>query len=453
MRLKRLINYLLFIVINAILLTGCFSGRNMGTIENRDDSEISSTSETVLEGDSKKNSLCNEDVLESPTYFENIYYVINTQTGLYGLYDCDKEEYIVKPIYEYIGSFSEDELASVSKDGYYGYIDKNGKIVIDFYFTAADTFTNGYAIVGVENGYGVIDKTGMYTVAPQFERLSWVSDGILSYQTQDSNLYGLCDVLGSILSEAKFQSLYSSQEYIWGQVDEGEDCYCVYYLDGSPVFGKGTNLSQIQYIYNNSYGQPYLAECTGSSEPNRYGFKYSNNYYSTSYRWNCYLTQDFQLLTNEPYQDAREFNETGCAVVSVRQDEWGHTVWGVIDNRGNYLCDLPEPDLGRAENWYIEANNYFALAAGYTGSYGMDQEYFYALVNLENNEITQYRSVKFMGNTDYIIVQDLDTNLYGLYDKNTMVKECVYDLIDMDSNNRIILKRGAVREIYEGDSN
>lgn len=89
-------------------------------------------------------------------------------------------EYI-KPQYEEAELFGEGDLAAVKKDGKWGYIDKDNKVVIPFQFDLAYSFSEGYAVVakssrqetydeGTEwestNTYykmGFIDKTGKYT--------------------------------------------------------------------------------------------------------------------------------------------------------------------------------------------------------------------------------------------------------------------------------------------------
>ena len=114
------------------------------------------------------------------------------------------------------------------------------------------------------------------------------------------------------------------------------------------------------------------------------------------------------------------------------------------------MCDLPEIDLGSADDYYLETNGYFALAGGYTGSYGMDIVSRYAVIDIVTQEITEYQSVEFISGTEYTVVQDAATGLYGLYDKNQLVEECVYDSIEVGANNKILLKRGGTETVYSG---
>lgn len=83
---------------------------------------------------------------------------------------------IITPIYDNARSFS-GGLAAVQKDGKWGYIDTDGKTIIDFKYDSASSFRENKAIVGTEKleevewmvgeqrvvYWGIIDKKGNYT--------------------------------------------------------------------------------------------------------------------------------------------------------------------------------------------------------------------------------------------------------------------------------------------------
>lgn len=79
----------------------------------------------------------------------------------------DEEE----PQYAYVGGFSEEGLAVARKErgGKYGYINRKGKVVIDFIFEDADRFFGGRAVVEVDGLKGYIDTTGKIVIAPQYD--------------------------------------------------------------------------------------------------------------------------------------------------------------------------------------------------------------------------------------------------------------------------------------------
>ena len=423
----------------ALLLHGCapYQEETVTDVENPG----------TFEGNKAEYNLAEGDSLEYPTGIDDIYYVYNSNSGKSGLYDCAAEEYVVESKYMSIGPFSAEGIAAVCENGYFGYINSKGEVVIDFYYSTADEFQDGHAIVSTERGFGVIDQTGDYTVNPQYKTLRWLNESLLQYTTEDSELFGFCDANGVERSLPEYENFLWKGAYLFAKTEDGEDCYQVFDENGTPLFGEGSSLPQVDYIMDNDYGL-YRAQCQGTSEPTRFGFVYSP---SQMYdEWYSYLNKDFQLLPGDPYQEAGQFNFSGYAVVSVRQDWWGHETWGVIDSSGNYICDLPEPHLGRAGNGYTETNGYLAIAWGYTGSVGMGTESYYAVVDIATQEMTEYQTIDFIEKTKYTMVQDLSTNLYGLYDKDQLVKECVYDSIEVRTDGKMILRRGGSEEVYGG---
>lgn len=110
---------------------------------------------------------------------------------------------VINPIYDFATNFS-DGLAAVKVQGKWGYIDKNGKFVIEPKFaTKIDDitfryllfseipefiylqskffdfiFSDGIAVVSTENKYGYINKKGKFIIEPQFDYATKFSDGL-----------------------------------------------------------------------------------------------------------------------------------------------------------------------------------------------------------------------------------------------------------------------------------
>jgi hypothetical protein len=57
-------------------------------------------------------------------------------------------------------------LARVSNGDKWGYIDRDGNLVIEMKFDDAESFHNGIARVEIDDKYGYIDKTGSYVWEP-----------------------------------------------------------------------------------------------------------------------------------------------------------------------------------------------------------------------------------------------------------------------------------------------
>lgn len=356
---------------------------------------------------------------------------------LYGIYDFSIKDYILEPTYWSIGSFSDDGIAIASLNNAYGFIDTDGNIVIDFYFSDLEPFKNGFAIAKTNSAYGLINRTGEFVIPASCYSLNWINDSLLSFQEEHNGLQGIYKIDGTIISEPRYDSVTVKNNYIWGKVQHG---YIPYTTDGTVLCGEGSKYPHGSYVLSNQ-GPVYLMACYGDSPVNQYGYSYSIRSYPND--WALYLNSDFEILFPYPCADAVAFNSHGYAVCSQDISNIEVPRWGVIDLNGNYVADLPELHLGAASNSYIESNGYFAIAYGTTGG----EPSTTALVALDTQEITIYDSILFVDGTDYTIVQDPETELYGLYDKRELVRECLYDSIE-SSGKTIILTRGSATEKY-----
>jgi hypothetical protein len=95
-------------------------------------------------------------------------------------------------------SHSEDLLTSktdanarfpIVKNGKWGYMDRNGSLVIPPQFEKAATFSEGLAPVRVNGKWGYIDVHGMMVIKPQYAAAMQFSEGIglVSYETWQKN--------------------------------------------------------------------------------------------------------------------------------------------------------------------------------------------------------------------------------------------------------------------------
>lgn len=76
----------------------------------------------------------------------------------------------IPPRFEVARPFSEG-LASVRIDGFYGFIDTAGEIVIAPRFQNAGSFSREYAEVRLDNASGIINRSGELVIAPRFRRI------------------------------------------------------------------------------------------------------------------------------------------------------------------------------------------------------------------------------------------------------------------------------------------
>ena len=98
--------------------------------------------------------------------------------GKWGLLKTDGSV-LVKPIYERMGSFSED-LIDVRLEGKWGFLDSKGTLRIAPRFTYVRPFRKGIALVYDGSLWGAIDKSGHFVVEPQFDEVGFWSEGMAS---------------------------------------------------------------------------------------------------------------------------------------------------------------------------------------------------------------------------------------------------------------------------------
>ena len=96
--------------------------------------------------------------------------------GKYGYINTDGD-FVIEPQFEAAGSFAEG-VACVKTNGKYGYIDTNGKFVIEPQFDDAGSFTEGVAYVKTNGKYGYINTNGKFVIEPQFEEAESFAEGI-----------------------------------------------------------------------------------------------------------------------------------------------------------------------------------------------------------------------------------------------------------------------------------
>ncbi len=86
---------------------------------------------------------------------------------LYGL--CDENGNVVVPCeYPYLQYCENGWYVVQNQEGRYGYIDKNGSVMIDFEFEDAEKFSSGLAAVLVDGLWGFINEEGEMAIEPTY---------------------------------------------------------------------------------------------------------------------------------------------------------------------------------------------------------------------------------------------------------------------------------------------
>jgi WG containing repeat len=90
-------------------------------------------------------------------------------------------EWVIKPQFLNIGTFSEGLCCIRHDDGNVGFINKQGEWVIKPQFQSAENFKEGLACVKLYR-WGFIDKQGQWVILPQFDKAYSFSEGLAAVE-------------------------------------------------------------------------------------------------------------------------------------------------------------------------------------------------------------------------------------------------------------------------------
>lgn len=133
--------------------------------------------------------------------------LIKSADGKYGYID-ESGKIVIAPQYKYASVFSEGMAAVTRPDQKIEFIDKTGKSVftLDESIEKADPFNEGMARVEVNDKYGFINKQGKLVVSPQYDNADIFSEGLAPVETKvgDKLKHGFIDKDGKVVISPQF---------------------------------------------------------------------------------------------------------------------------------------------------------------------------------------------------------------------------------------------------------
>jgi len=134
------------------------------------------------------------------------------KAGRYGIVDRNMQE-IVSPQFEFVDDggwvcsrehFFYNDVAIVKKDGLYGYIDMQGKLITPIQYEEAERI-DGFARVKRNGLWGYIDRHGKEIVKPQYEEVNHINDQL--FVIKRGGVYGVINTLGKEIVKPQYEKV------------------------------------------------------------------------------------------------------------------------------------------------------------------------------------------------------------------------------------------------------
>ena len=132
--------------------------------------------------------------------------VENETKRKYGVFNLLTLKQIVPSIYDNLGKITwTSDLFAVERNGKWGYVNKEGKVIISFSYDTAGTFNNGLAPVSLNGKSWYINENGKKAFSAEYDSASDFI-GTIAYVSKN-NKYGLIDTSGKLIFQFEYDSI------------------------------------------------------------------------------------------------------------------------------------------------------------------------------------------------------------------------------------------------------
>ena len=216
-----------------------------------------------------------------------------------------------------------DDVAVVLKDGRYGYISKDGKMLTEFKYDTASQFTNGYGRVSINGKSDAVDKEGKELFGFKYDDLIPLSEN--SFLVALDGKCGIVNNEGNEITPLTYEAPVGIDRESYTVLIQNQDYH------GYSVFDKsGTKKGEIHQYICKSIGDDLI---TAQNEDGLFGY--------VDLEGNTII--DFKYLSSTTFTYDRAI---------VTDSEGVH----IIDKTGNIICTLEEDylDIEVLENGLIK---------------------------------------------------------------------------------------------------
>lgn len=138
--------------------------------------------------------------------------IATSDNGFLGYVSIEKQDFVIAPEFDVANPFKEGRawVGKLSRDGKlkYGLIDKQGAMLRNFMFDYATEFSEGYAMVSLNNKFMYVDRDGEFPIGELFSFCSDFKNGIAWAAKQEEGKVGYIDKNGNFLIELPVADKY-----------------------------------------------------------------------------------------------------------------------------------------------------------------------------------------------------------------------------------------------------
>lgn len=266
----------------------------------------------------------NQNASQKPNSSKNLFPV--SENGKWGYVD-EQGKMIIEPQFEMASDFKNDRAAVVIIDkGYknlHGYIDKTGKMIVKPQYDEAGDFSDGLAVVSKDYRWGYIDSTGKEVIPLQFVEALDFSEGLAAVymETDKDAQWGYINKKGKVVIQPKFYKAYSFHEGVAKIIDgKFEEANLQGFIDTT-----GNFIIKPQFYLTSEFSEGLIpVEIGGRKRKDG-----ERSYTHISGKWG-YVNKTGKIIIEPTFDDADEFSE-GLANVTIGKK------YGYIDKSGKVV--------------------------------------------------------------------------------------------------------------------
>jgi hypothetical protein len=235
-----------------------------------------------------------------------------------------------------------DGMVGIQLNKKWGYLNREGKLVIAVQYDKINAFDNGIATAERGGKFYILDKSGNETevTAPGIVGIKPATEGLIPFNTKDKK-FGFLDKTGKVVVEPKFKTVgYFAAGLAWAKLDDGKigfintkgEWAIQPNYDMAKDFSAGDKLARVkkgeQILFVNASGAEIVPVAAKSYGDFSNGLAYAKledgkvGFINTKGEWA--IQPSFDGVGDFSY---------GFAVAK------SNGAWGIIDTKGKWVCE------------------------------------------------------------------------------------------------------------------